>query len=89
MKNFRNLLAAVILTAILMVSASTTKAGILMTDDLKSNDTTSQPCTETGDETKVDSGIIVHLTGIIVHLTGIIVHATGTDSNTNCGIIVH
>jgi cytochrome b len=89
MKNLRNLLAKIVLMAILMVMASTVKAGILMTDDLTNGDSTSQPCQETKEDTKVDSGIIVHLTGIIVHFTGIIVHVSGTESTTDCGIIVH
>lgn len=89
MKNLRNLLATVTLMTILMVGASTAKAGILMSDNVADRGKTSQPCQEGKDDTKVDSGIIVHLTGIIVHLTGIIVHVTGTDTNTNCGIIVH
>ena len=87
MKNLRNLLATVTLMGILMISASTAKAGILLTDDFVK--TESQPCEEMKDDTKVDSGIIVHLTGIIVHFTGIIVHIAETDSNTDCGIIVH
>ena len=86
MKNLRNLMAAVTLMAVLMIGVSTTKAGILLSDDLRSGDT--QPCTETKDDsTKVDNGILVTFTGILVTFTGILVTFTD-DTNTNCGILV-
>jgi hypothetical protein len=75
------------LMAVLMVSASTAKAGILMSD-LKGNDT--QPCTETkGDYTKTNWGVIVQgLTGVIVQgLTGVIVQGA-TDTQVDCGILM-
>ena len=86
MKNFRNLLATVTLMAVLTVSASTARAGILMTDALKSNEP--QPCIDNKDDsTKVDSGILVTLTGILVTFTGILV-TFDDDAQTNCGILV-
>jgi hypothetical protein len=86
MKNLRNLLATITLMAILMVNASTVRAGILMTDDLKVADP--QPCVENKDDpTKVDSGILVTLTGILVTFTGILV-TLKNDTQTDCGILV-
>ena len=83
MKNLRNLMAAVTLAMVLMVGTSMANTGILMTD-LKGDDT--QPCTET----KVDWGVIIHsVTGVIIHsVTGVIIHSA-TDTNTNCGVIIH
>jgi hypothetical protein len=86
MKNLRNLLAAITLMAILIVSATTTKAGILMTDNLKADNP--QPCVETQDDsTKVDSGILVTFTGILVTFTGILV-TFKNEPQTDCGILV-
>jgi hypothetical protein len=87
MKNLRNLLAIVTLMAVLMISASTAKAGIMMTDGLKNDNPKS--CTETNIETKTDWGIIVQgFTGIIVQgFTGIIVQGA-VDTPIDCGIIV-
>jgi hypothetical protein len=86
MKNLRNLLATITLMAVLIVSASTARAGILMTDGLKADDP--QPCVETkGDSTKVDSGILVTFTGILVTFTGILV-TFKNDTQTDCGILV-
>ena len=69
-----------------MVNVSTTKAGILMTDDLKSSDP--QQCAENKDDsTKVDSGILVTFTGILVTFTGILV-TFDDDAQNNCGILV-
>jgi hypothetical protein len=86
MKNLRNLLATMSLMAVLMVSTSTAKAGILMSD-LRSGDT--QPCTEIkkDDSTKVDSGILVTFTGILVTFTGILV-TFSDDSQVDCGILM-
>jgi hypothetical protein len=79
-------LAAVTLMGILTISTSTVKAGILMTDDLKSE--TTQPCVETKDtSTKVDSGILVTFTGILVTFTGILV-TFSDNTQTDCGILV-
>jgi len=80
MKNLRNLLATVTLTAVLMISVSTAKAGILLSD-LKNGD--SQPCTST----KVDNGILVTLSGILVTLTGILV-TVSDDTPVDCGILM-
>ena len=75
MKNLRNLLAIVTFMTVLIISVSTARAGILMTD-LKGGGT--QSCTETN---KTDWGIIVQ------GFTGIIVQGA-VDTPTNCGIIV-
>ena len=87
MKNLRNLMAIVILMAVLMISATTAKAGIMMTDGFKGNDP--QPCKEMNENTKTDWGIIVQgFTGIIVQgFTGIIVQGA-VDTSLDCGIIV-
>ena len=83
MKNLRNLFATITLMAVLMVSASTARAGILMTDGLKSE--APQPCTT---ETKVDSGILVTFTGILVTFTGILVTFSDDTTKVDCGILV-
>ena len=86
MKNLRNLLATIALMSVFIVSASTARAGILMTDGLKANDP--QPCVDNKDDsTKVNSGILVTFTGILVTFTGILV-TFNNDSQTNCGILV-
>ena len=85
MKSVNNLLATITLTAVLLVSASSVRAGILMTD-LQSNE--SQPCSETDDSTKVDSGILVTFTGILVTFnTGILV-TFKKNTQLDCGILV-
>ena len=83
MKNLRNLFATITLMAVLMVSASTARAGILMTDNLKGEEP--QPCTT---ETKVDSGILVTFTGILVTFTGILVTFKDEPTTVDCGILV-
>jgi len=87
MKNLRNLLATITLMAVLMISASIAKAGIMMTDGLKNGEP--QPCTETKGDTKTNWGIIVQgFMGIIVQgYTGIIVQGV-VDTPIDCGIIV-
>ena len=85
MKNLRNLLAVITLMAVLMVTASTAKAGIMLSD-LQSGDP--QPCTQTtGDST--NWGILVTgLTGILVTgFTGILVTGAA-DTPVNCGIML-
>ena len=79
MKNLRNLLAAVTLMMVLMISATTAKAGIMMTDGLKNDNP--QPCTETNGDAKTNWGIIVQ------GFTGIIVQGA-VDMSIDCGIIV-
>ena len=79
MKNLRNLLATVTLMAVLMISASTAKAGILLSDGLKSNDP--QPCTKTNGDTKTDWGIV------ITSFTGIVI-TSAVDTPTDCGIVI-
>jgi hypothetical protein len=85
MKKVNKLMVAITLMSVLMLGGTTTRAGILMTDGVKSVEP--QPCTETKDDPKVDSGIIVTFTGIIVTFTGIIV-TLSDDTTTDCGIIV-
>ncbi len=86
MKNLRNLLATITLMAVLMISASTARAGILLTD-LRGSDT--QPCAETKNEApKVDSGILVTFTGILVTFTGILV-TFSDDAQNDCAIIMN
>lgn len=96
MKNLKNLLAAVTLMAVLMIGASTAKAGLLVSDFTGSAPET--PCTETNDDTKLDWGVIVNgATGVIVNgftgllvsdFTGVIV-VGATDPDENCGVIVN
>jgi hypothetical protein len=87
MKSLKNLLATVTLIAVLMISASTAKAGIMMTDDLKS--TNPQPCSETKEDTKTDWGIVItSFTGIVItSLTGIVI-TSAIDTQVNCGIVI-
>jgi hypothetical protein len=85
MKNLSNLLTTITLLAVLTVSVSTAKAGILMSD-LKNGD--APACAETkNDTTKVNNGILVTFTGILVTFTGILV--TFSDgSQVDCGILI-
>ncbi len=76
MKNMRNLLATVTLMAILMIGASTAKAGIIMNDGLKND--APKPCTET----KTDSGVLV--TGF----TGVLVTGAVDNTPVDCGILI-
>ncbi len=83
MKSIKKLLATATLIGIIIIGATTTKAGIIV-----SYNETNKPCTQTTD-TKVNNGIIVSLTGIIVSLTGIIVSfSDDSKAPTECGIIV-
>jgi hypothetical protein len=87
MKNLRNLLTTIAFVAVLMISAPTAKAGILMSD-LTDGDT--RPCTETKVEsTKIDWGVIVQgFTGVIVQgFTGVIVQGV-TNTQVDCGILM-
>jgi hypothetical protein len=86
MKNLRNLLAVVTLAAVLMISASTAKAGILMSD-LKGNEP--QPCTETKTDSKTNWGIVItSLTGIVItSLSGIVI-TSAADTPVDCGILM-
>jgi hypothetical protein len=86
MKNLRNLLATITLMAILVVSASTAKAGIMLTD-LRNGDM--QPCTETKGETKTNWGIVItSFTGIVItSITGIVI-TSAADTTVNCGIVI-
>lgn len=92
MKNLRNLLATITLTAVLMISATTANAGIIMSD---AKGDQPQPCTETKNAPRVDKGILMSdFTGILVTgFTGILVTGfTGIlvtgYSQVDCGIIM-
>ena len=82
MKNLRNLMATITLMAILMIGASTAKAGFLVSDFAQRDNT--NPCNE-----KSYKGILItDLTGILItDLTGILITDL-TDSQTNCGILI-
>jgi hypothetical protein len=86
MKNLKNLLAAVTLMAVLMISATTANAGLLVSDFSGGGDT--QSCTETNGG-KTNWGILVTgFTGILVTgFTGILVTGA-TDTPVNCGILM-
>ena len=86
MKNLRNLLTVVALGAVLTISVSTVKAGILMTD-LKADQV--DPCSETKTDSKKDWGIVItSLTGIVItSLTGIVI-TSATDTTVDCGILM-
>jgi hypothetical protein len=86
MKNLRNLLATITLMAILVMSASTAKAGIMLSD-LSGGDT--QSCTAEKNNSKVDWGIVLTgFTGIVLTgFTGIVL--TGAvDTPADCGILI-
>ena len=91
MKNLKNMLAAITLTAVLMLGATSANAGILLSD--LAGTVNQNPCTE--QTTKVDGGIAINdgiivagFTGIIVAgFTGIIV-AGAADTPVNCGILM-
>jgi hypothetical protein len=86
MKNLRNLLTAVTLMVVLMISVSTSKAGILMSD-FKSGET--QSCTETKTKFKTNWGIVItSLTGIVItSFTGIVI-TSAADTPVDCGILM-
>jgi hypothetical protein len=86
MKNLRKLLTAVTLMAVLMISASTARAGILMSD-FKGNET--QPCTETKMDSKTNWGIVItSLTGIVItSFTGIVI-TSAVETPVDCGILM-
>lgn len=86
MKNLRNLLAAILLVMVLMVSTSSAKTGLLVSDLTDQNP---QVCIETKNDTKLDWGVIVTgLTGVIVTgFTGVIVTGAA-DSPVDCGILM-
>jgi len=89
MKNLRNLLATVTLIAVLMISASTAKAGILLSD---LNDGNTQSCPEVkNDSTKSDWGVLVTgFTGVLVTgFTGVLVTGFTDGSQDACGIIMN
>ncbi len=82
MKNLRNLLATITLMTILMIGASTAKAGFLVSDFAQHDN---QPCTETS-----NTGILISgLTGILISgFTGIIVQDGADHQDELCGILV-
>lgn len=83
MKNLRNLMAMVTLMAVLMIGASTTNAGILMSDLNK------EQCTETSNDKKSDWGIVITgFTGIVITgFTGIVI-TDGVSTPVDCGILM-
>ena len=88
MKNLKKMIAALGLTTAIAMTASTAKAGFLLTD-LTDGDT-NQPCTEKTDTSKTDWGfILTDATGVVVHgFTGIII-VGATDTPVDCGVVVH
>ncbi len=88
MKNLRNLLLLVTLIVVLTGSASTVRAGLLVSDLTGGN--TETPCTETKIDPKLNWGIIINgLTGVIINgFTGVIINDT-VNTPTNCGIIIN
>jgi hypothetical protein len=86
MKNLKKLLTATTLFILLIVSASSAKAGLLVSDLVDNNP---QPCIETSKDSKLDWGIVVTgFTGIVVTgFTGIVI--TGAvDTPVDCGILM-
>ena len=88
MRNLRNLLATFTLVVVLLVTASTAKAGLLVSDLTGGN--TETPCSETKVDTKINWGVIINgFTGVIINgFTGVIINDI-TDTNTNCGVIIN
>jgi hypothetical protein len=86
MKNLKNLLTAIALMSVLMISVSTAKAGILMSDFKASEE---QICTETKKDSKTNWGIVItSLTGIVItSLTGIVI-TSAADTPVDCGILM-
>jgi type 1 fimbria pilin len=88
MKNLRNLMAAITLLAVLVLSTTSANAGILMSDFAGSNNP--DPCS-VKDDSKLDSGILMSdITGIIIAgFTGIIIAGrNGETSHVDCGILM-
>lgn len=88
MKNLKNLLAAITLLAVLVLSTTSANAGIYMTDF--AGQPNNDPCS-VKDEGEQDTGIIIAgFTGIIIAgFTGIII--AGKEAPTpqvNCGILM-
>lgn len=90
MKNLKNLMAAVTLFAILVLSTTSANAGIYMTDLTGTPNT--DPCTVKDDD-KTDWGILMSDFGgiIVAGFTGIIVAGKGINTPTSqvdCGILM-
>jgi hypothetical protein len=86
MRKLRNILATFLLVMTLMVSVTSAKTGLLVSD---LSDQNTQPCIETNDNSKLDWGVIVTgFTGVIVTgFTGVIV--TGAiETPVDCGILM-
>lgn len=88
MKNLRNLLVAVTLMGILMINASTVRAGLLVSDFTGGSEET--PCTEIKEDSKYDWGVIINgITGVIINgFTGVIIN-DATVANSDCGVIIN
>lgn len=97
MTNFKNIVAAIALTAIIGSSATVANAGLLVSD--KTGAPAPAPCTGSVDTKEVkgsDWGILVSdLSGIVVAgLTGIVVAGksgivvAGKETPAECGIVV-
>jgi hypothetical protein len=86
MKNVKTLLASVVLLAVVLISSTTSNAGILMTD-LTEGD--KEPCTQTIEKDKPDWGIVITgFTGIVITgFTGIVITGA-TDTTEDCGIVI-
>lgn len=89
MKNLKNLMAAITLLAVLVLSTTSANAGIIVSDFTGSNG--DNPCTDK-DGVKVDSGILMSDLGgiIIAGFTGIIIAGKSGSGGTpvDCGIIL-
>ncbi|CAN5321822.1 hypothetical protein BH10ACI1_BH10ACI1_30950 [soil metagenome] len=83
MKNLKNMLAAITLTAVLMLGATSANAGILLSDFTGTSN--QNPCTE--QTTKNNGGVAVNDGILVAGFTGILV-AGAADPTVNCGIIV-
>lgn len=80
MKNLKNMVAAIMMVAVLMVGTTFAGTGMLLSDLAGNNQ---NPCGQTTEQT--NGGIILHeFTGIIIHaFTGIIIHElAGNTGNT-------
>ena len=87
MKNLKNLTATFTLSAVMVLSAVSANAGILLSDR-SSVPQTENPCTEA--PTKYNSGILMSDLGgiIIAGFTGIIISGNKDGVPVNCGIIL-
>jgi hypothetical protein len=80
MKKFKNLFAALTLTAVLAFGTNMASAGLLISDFAPTGG--EEPCPETNSAVDISTGIIV------LGLTGIIVLGVTDTDTAPCGIIV-